>query len=398
MNETFRLGRMAGVRIGVNWTAAIMAALVAYLLADSYLPSRVAGQNRAVYWLVGIGVGTLFLASLLAHELAHAVVARHEGERVEGVTLWLLGGVTKLSDEPNTPGADFRIAIAGPVTSLLIGGLITIGGLISRSLAGPELLTAALLWLGWINIFLAVFNLLPAAPLDGGRVLRAAVWARTADRQRGIQSANRAGVIMGWILVAFGVFDALAGALLGGLWLALIGVFVIGAARAEQQQAQITETFSGLRVRDVMNPDPVVVPGWLTVDAIIARFVSTHDATAYPVQDCDGDIVGLLQRDRILALTPGQRATTRADAVALPRTSVATANPEEPLGDLLARMTTRSASRHALVFAGDTLVGIVSLADINEASVRIRLGLSARTAENDAGNPAMAASRRTLRS
>lgn len=143
MNDTFRMGRVAGVRIRVNWTAAITAALVAYVLADTYLPRQVAGHGTATSWLVGVIAGGVFFASLLAHELAHALAARHEGIRVDGITLWLLGGATRLDGEPATARADLGVAAAGPATSLFLGGVFAITGFITRWLGGPELLSAA---------------------------------------------------------------------------------------------------------------------------------------------------------------------------------------------------------------------------------------------------------------
>lgn len=388
MNETFRLGRVAGIRIGVNWTTAITAVLVAYLLAHTYLPHQVAGRNTAIYWLVGVIAGSVFFVSLLAHELAHALAARHEGIRVEGITLWLLGGATRLDGDPTSAAADMRVAAAGPVTSLFLGGLFLGGGFATQVVGAPELVSAPLIWLGWINIFLAVFNLLPASPLDGGRILRAAVWAATGDRTRGTASADRAGVILGWALVAFGALNILAGAGLAGLWLGLIGVFLIAAARSDEQRAYVAHVFRDVRVGDVMEPDPPTVPAWLTLDAVIDRFINNYDHVAYPVTDFSGDVIGLLPRERILRLAPHLRAATRVDSVMTARSVIVTASPEEPLIDLIARMNARSRTNEALVFADGALVGIVSRQDIRDTAMRIRLGLTPRTQKSAAASAA----------
>lgn len=375
MNNTFRLGRIAGIRVGVNWSAAIMTLLVAYLLADSYLPHEVKGYSGRIYWLVGIAAGVAFVGSLLAHELAHALVARRNGIEVKGITLWLLGGVTTLDGEPKTAGADLRTAIAGPVTSVLLGGIFTAAGIAVHAYHGPGLLGTPLLWLGFINIFLGIFNLIPGAPLDGGRVLRASVWAATGDRARGVSAADRAGVVVGWAFVAIGTVNMLAGAWLGGFWLAMIGVFLIGGARTEQRQAEISHTFDGIRVADIMSSPPITVPGWLTVDAVIARYVATCEHSAYPLHDLDGTITGLLRLDRIANVPDVQRSTTRVDTIAVPRAAIPVAHPDEPVTSLIERMSARPNIRYAFVFSAGALVGIVSQSDIRMASLRHRLGL-----------------------
>lgn len=387
MKDTFRLGRIAGIRVGLNWSAAIMTLLVAYLVAVDYLPHEVQGYGERVYWLVGGAAGILFVASLLAHELAHAVVARRNGVQVEGITLWLLGGLTRLDAEPKTARADLATAVAGPITSLLVGGIFTAGAVADRAFGGPDLLGTPLLWLGFINIFLAVFNLLPVTPLDGGRVLRASVWAITGSRARGAATANRAGVIAGWAFVAVGALNMLVGALLGGLWLAMIGAFIIGAARTEQRQAAGNTAFEGLRVSDVMSSAPVTVPGWLTVAAVIDRYVATGLHSAYPVYDFDGTITGLLLLDRVARIPAEARATARVDRIAIPRAAIASGRPDEPLKALVERMAAHRAAGYALVFTAGALVGIVSRSDIRAAAVRGRLGLSVgREAERESGS------------
>ena len=233
MKQTMPLGRVAGIRIGGHWSVLAMVVLIGWLLGAQVLPGLVPHQSAAVYWAVAVPGAVAFLAALLAHELAHSLVARHHGVPVTSITLWALGGVSELGGEPPTARADLLIAAAGPATSLATG--LVFGGLAAavRAGGGPVIAVATLGWLAVMNVFLAVFNLLPGAPLDGGRILRAVLWMRHGDRARATQSAAAAGRVLGAVLIAAGVAELLFWGDADGLWLALIGMFVMSAATAE---------------------------------------------------------------------------------------------------------------------------------------------------------------------
>jgi Zn-dependent protease len=204
----------------------------------------------------------LFVAAVAAHEIAHAIVARRRGVTVRSVTLWMLGGITELEEDPPTAAADLQIAIAGLVTSLAAGIVFGGAAVLARFLDGPAVFTAALAWLSLMNVTLAVFNLLPGAPLDGGRILRGLLWKRHGDRQRASRAAARSGQVLGTGTAAIGVLELLAWRdMAGGLWLMLIGWFLVTAARAEQQSEAVRAALAGLRVGDVMLPEPRVAGG-----------------------------------------------------------------------------------------------------------------------------------------
>ncbi|HET9877256.1 MAG TPA: site-2 protease family protein, partial [Mycobacterium sp.] len=225
MRSTVKLGRIAGVEVGAHWSVlAIVVLLVAGL--SMHFPQVVAGYPWGAHLLAAVVTVTLFVLSLLAHEMAHAIVAQRNGVQVDGITLWLLGGVARLRGEAATPGADFRISAIGPLTSLLLAGVFAgAAGLVDW--AGiSDLVAAALTYLAVINVVLAVFNTIPAAPLDGGRILRAAIWAWRGDRLTATVVAARAGRIFGFVLIALGVLQAIGGAGIG-LWWVLLGLFVV---------------------------------------------------------------------------------------------------------------------------------------------------------------------------
>jgi Zn-dependent protease len=235
MHETFRLGHIAGIRVGVHWSVLVIFLIIAVGLSEGRLPEAHPGRSLWQYWLVGILTALVFFASLLAHEVAHAVVARRNGMEADSTTLWLLGGAARLKDEAPSPGAELRVAGVGPLVSLVLGIVFAALAAVLVALGLSGLTVEAVVWLAWINVLLAVFNALPAALLDGGRLLRAFVWWRTGNRLRATSVATSAGRVLGWLLVALGLYEVLLGAL-GGLWLALIGWFLIAAATVEGGQ------------------------------------------------------------------------------------------------------------------------------------------------------------------
>ena len=256
MKQTMPLGRVAGIRIGAHWSVLVMVVLIGWLLGAQVLPGLAPHEPAAAYWAVAVPGAVAFIAALLAHELAHSLVARRHGVPVTSITLWALGGVSELGGEPPTARADLLIAAAGPATSLAAG--LVFGGIaaVVRAGGGPVIAVAALGWLALMNVFLAVFNLLPGAPLDGGRILRAALWMRHGDRARAAQSAAAAGRVLGAVLIAAGAAELLLWGDAGGLWLAVIGMFVMSAATAEATAGTATAALAGLRVSDVMTPGP----------------------------------------------------------------------------------------------------------------------------------------------
>ncbi|MER5358606.1 site-2 protease family protein [Streptomyces sp. NPDC002785] len=364
MRATFTLGRIAGVRIGVHWSVLFIFGIIAFGLAQSRLPQVYPGHAPVVYWLAGLGAAVVFFASLLAHELAHAVVARRNGVVVDDIVLWLLGGVARLKSEASSPGAELRIAGVGPLVSLLLGGLFVLGTWLLTLASAPGLLVEVVAWLAGINLLLAVFNALPAAPLDGGRLLRAFLWWRTGDRLRATAGATTAGRVLGCLLVVLGLVVFMRGGGFGGLWLALIGWFLIAVASAEGRQAQMRGVLAGVPVRDVMTRDPLTVPAALTVADLLADPLYRYRHSAFPVTGVDGALVGLVTLDgaRQVPLEKSGAVTVGEVMVPLSRTTVA--GPDDSVADLLPRIEP-GAEHRVLVMDEGRLIGILSLSDIS---------------------------------
>jgi Zn-dependent protease len=368
MSASFRLGRIAGVPVGVNWSVLVIFALIAAGLSAGQFPNAYPDRSPWAYALAGISAAVVFLLGLLAHEVSHAVVAQRNGIPVKGITLWLFGGVAELQGEADSPGKELRIAGVGPLVSLLLGGVFA--GVAALLAAGDadSLVVGTFGWLAGINVALAVFNILPAAPLDGGRLLRAALWKARGDRTWAAVVSARAGRVLGWLLIAFGLVQFLLGAAFGGLWLALIGWFLLGAAGAEERQAQVGEALAGVRVSDVMSTDPQTVPADLRVAEFIDRYLLGYRHTAFPLAE-DGRPVGLVSLERVSQVPPDQRDRVGLREVACNEKDLTITNPEERLTDLLPRLS-QCADGRALVVTEGRLVGIVSPSDVNRAMLR----------------------------
>jgi Zn-dependent protease/CBS domain-containing protein len=360
------LGRIAGIRVAANWTLLIVVALLVLGLAGGVFPREYPGLAASWYLVAALVGAVLFLVSLLAHELAHALVARRAGIAVESITFWLFGGVARLAGDAGTPVAALWIALVGPLTSLALAGIFAVAASVLRGAEAPSVVAGVPGWLAWTNLGLALFNLLPGAPLDGGRVLRALLWMRNGDRDRSAQTAARAGRVLGVVLVGLGVFQIFSGLGASGLWIAFIGWFLGGAARAEEQLATARGTLAGVRVGDAMTPSPVAVPALATVDEVLADITTRLRFTSLPVLDERGALVGLVTLRRLREVPPERRATTRVATVACPRQDLVTVAPDEPLAELLGRVSAGE-DRRALVLDGGRLVGIVSPADIMRA-------------------------------
>lgn len=363
VRATFVLGRIAGIRIGVHWSVLFIFGLIAFGLSEGRLPETYPGHAWAVYWSAGLCTAVVFFASLLAHEVAHGVVARRNGVEVDDIVLWLLGGAARLKSEAAGPGAELRIAGVGPLVSLLLGGLFALAAWLLDLASAPGIVVEMVAWLAGINVLLAVFNVLPAAPLDGGRLLRAYLWWRTGDRLRATVGATAAGRVFGWVLVALGLVLFMRSGAFGGLWLALIGWFLITAATAEGRQAQLRGALAGVPVRDAMTPQPLTVPADATVADLLSDVRYRYRHSAFPVTE-DGTPLGLVTLDSARKV-PGADAgsvTVRDVMVPLPQTTVA--EPDSPLADLLPRMEP-GAEHRVLVVEQGRLVGILSLSDVS---------------------------------
>jgi Zn-dependent protease/CBS domain-containing protein len=358
-----RLGRIAGVEVRLHWTWGIAASLLALGLADGVFPGEVAGLSSGTYYAMGVVTAVLFFVSLLLHELGHALQARQEGIPTRGITLWMLGGVAQSAADFETPGTEARVALAGPAVSAVLGAGLIVAGQVPGL---PDAAAAVLEWLGWTNLLLLAFNLLPALPLDGGRVLRAALWRLHHSRLRATREAVLVSRVLSSALVALGVLGFLAGAGFSGLWLAFVGWFVMSAAGGEVPLAESRAVLAGVRVADVMTPNPITIAPSATA-AELRDLARRTRHTVFPVLDEYGHAVGLvsaLSAERLPARRRGW-VTVRDLLAEIPDPLLIHAE-----ADLLSAVPALRANplhRAAVLHAG-RLVGVLSLSDVMRAA------------------------------
>jgi Zn-dependent protease/predicted transcriptional regulator len=350
------------VEIGVNWSWIVVFALITWSLAAAVFPSQDPGRSRAAYIVMAVIAAALFFASLLAHELGHAVTARREGMELDGITLWLFGGVARFKGRFPSAGAELRIAVAGPAVSLVIGAVCS---LLAWGVALPSSVDGVLAWIGYVNLILLVFNLLPALPLDGGRVLRALLWGAKADFAWATNVAATIGRGFGYLLIGGGIALFVFQGAFSGAWLAFIGWFLLGAATAEQRYVAARQALAGLRVSDLMTPDPITVPSDHTLGEFIDDVAWERRHTTYPVMD-DGHVAGLLAFRCVSSVPRDQWDARNVQSCMIPAAEVPTLRPDTAAIDALVELSGSTANR-GVVLDGGRLVGILSAADLARA-------------------------------
>ncbi|MGZ4271816.1 MAG: site-2 protease family protein [Solirubrobacteraceae bacterium] len=359
--STLRIGRLAGVPIGVHPLWLVIVALITLSLGRDYFPSEAPGLGEGAAYLLGLASALTLFLGILLHELGHAVVARRHGLEVEEIDLWLLGGIARMTGEPQAPGDELRFALAGPaVTAVVLAVLAAL-----RLLAGGALadwLRAFVDYQLYVNAAILAFNLLPAFPLDGGRVARALLWRRMGAREPATALAARIGRGFGIGLVAFGLVS-FAGGAVGGLWMALLGGFLIVVAGAEAQNTLLERSFAGRTVESLMTAPAATLRGDLTVQEGVVVGFARHLYSAFPVVDADDRALGVVMIDDIRAVAPLRRGQVTVAEVARRDPALMVA-PDTPATALLARPAFQHTGRAVVVDGEGRPLGIVSVTDI----------------------------------
>jgi Zn-dependent protease/CBS domain-containing protein len=363
MNGNLTLGRLGGVQVRLNWSWFVVFALIVWSLAASVFPSQNPELSDRVHLAMAVVAALVFFASVLLHELGHAWQARREGLEIDGITLWLFGGVAQFKGAFPNPGAEFRIAIAGPLVTLGLGA-----GFVLLALAGlPSSVDGVAAWLGYINLFLLVFNLIPALPLDGGRVLRAALWRARGDLGWGTRVAAEIGRGFGYLFIALGVAMFIFEGSFSGAWLAFIGWFLLQAATAEARYVATDQALAGLQVRDLMARSPVTVDPDLTVGRFMDEIARSRRFTTYPVVDRSGRPIGLLAFSSVAAVPRSEWDTRRVRESMIPLDQVPLLAEGTRAVDALADLSSRPGANRGLVVDNGHLEGLLSITDLARA-------------------------------
>jgi Zn-dependent protease/CBS domain-containing protein len=363
--KRINLFKLHGFQVSIDPSWIILAILIAWSLSTGLFPFRVKNLSVQTYWLMGIiGAMGLFL-SIIAHEFSHSIVARNYGMPMKGITLFIFGGVAEMGDEPPSPKAEFMMAIAGPLSSIAIAlvfyGIYRtgLGGVFSKPVVG------VVGYLAWINFILAAFNLIPAFPLDGGRVLRSIIWAVKGNLRKATRISSNIGAGFGILLIVYGVFSILLANFVGGMWWCLIGMFLHGAAKNSYQQMVVRNALKGEPLERFMKPDPVTVNPSLSVDQLVEDYVYKFHFKMFPVVENGSRLVGCVTTRQIKEVPREKWFEMKVGDIAVQCAGENTIDAGTDAVEALSVMH-RSGNSRLMVVQNSRLVGVIALKDMLE--------------------------------
>jgi Zn-dependent protease/predicted transcriptional regulator len=348
------------IKVDISWL--FLAALITWSLASGLFPEYYKDLPPAAYWWMGAAGAVGLFLSIIVHELVHSLVARYYGIPMKGITLFIFGGVAQMGDEPPNPKTEFMMAVVGPLSSFLIGIFSFLLYYLGEKNSWPVTVNGVLAYLAWLNTVLAVFNLIPAFPLDGGRILRSALWNWKKDLRWATRIAAQIGSGFGIVLIIMGIFYIFKGNFVSGVWWFLIGLFLRSTAQMSYQQLLARNLFTAKKVKDLMVKNPVTVPRSISLAEFVNEYVYKHHFQMYPVLSF-GKLTGCISINQVASIPREEWAEHTVGAVALPCSEEITVGPEEDANKALAIMN-RTGNSRLLVVDGDQLVGIIALKDM----------------------------------
>lgn len=372
MPGSFRLGKIFGIEIAVHVSWLLIVVLLTWSLATGWFPTLYKGWSSATYWVVSLLAVLLLFASVLLHELAHSLVARRRGLPVKNITLYIFGGVSNIEQEPKSPGVEFQMSFVGPLTSLLLGGLSFL--LLLAIGRGTSPLSAILGYLAVTNVLLGIFNLIPAFPLDGGRVLRSIIWKISGNVRTATRAAAFVGQGIAYLIILVGFYFIFGGDIIDGVWLGLIGWFLLSGAQSANSQARVEAVFKGVKVSEVMNATPATVPANISLQKLVDEFLLPHGwHSAFVVQG--EQLAGLITLSDIRHTPREEWAQTPVGFVMTPLERLHSVTPQQSLNEVLPLMVAQSVNQVPVVEDG-RLLGTLSREDIVRfMEIRRSLGL-----------------------
>ncbi|MEJ2718054.1 MAG: site-2 protease family protein [Deltaproteobacteria bacterium] len=353
----FHILTISGIKINVDYSWIIIFVLVLWGISAGYFPHFFPGYTTQLYWIAGFIATMLFFASILIHELAHSLVALRMGIQIPDITLFIFGGISRLSEEPSDPRAELKIAIAGPLMSFALAAIFWFIKVLIQG-ETPSLIVAIFHYLAWINVALGVFNLVPGFPLDGGRVLRAILWWRTGSLEGATKWASDIGKGFAWALMILGAFEIFAGHLIAGIWLVFIGMFLRGIASAGYQEVMMKQSLEGVRVKEVMVENVVTVDPDMHLEDLSEKFFFKHGHGGYPVVQ-DHRALGLVSLAQVKDIPSEERGWKTVRDVMVPINEQIEIGPEDSLVDALKKMSDTRSGR-LLVMDRDRMAGMIT--------------------------------------
>ncbi len=354
--------RLFGFEVKVDPSWLILAVLITWSLARGLFPAYYEGLSTAAYWWMGVaGTLGLFLA-IVFHELSHSLIARRRGLPMKGITLFIFGGVAEMSDEPENPKTELVMAAAGPVSSIVLGLFFLLLRMAAKAGGWPVPVLGVVTYLAFINFILAAFNLLPAFPLDGGRILRSLLWQRQGSLRRATRISSRIGGWFGMLLIVIGAFNFIGGNFIGGAWWFLIGLFLRSAAQTAYRQVVVRKTLEGEKVERFMNRDPVTVPAEATVEELVNDYIYRHHFKMYPVLEGER-LTGCVTTRQVKEIPREEWPKRRVGELVDGCSAENTVNPETDAVTALTVMN-RTENGRLLVVENGRLAGLITLKDL----------------------------------
>ncbi len=360
--KKINLFKLAGFQVSIDLSWFIIAILLAWTLGGVYFPQSYEGLSWQTYWIMGIAGALGLFASIVLHELSHSLVARQNGLAIKGISLFIFGGVAEMEEEPEKPPVEFKMAIAGPAASVLIAVVCFGINAMGKAIGWPISVTGVFAYLGWINSILVVFNLVPAFPLDGGRVFRSLLWWWKDNLRWATRITSSTGSGFGIFLIVLGVMEFVAGSFVGGMWMVLIGMFLRGAAQQSYRQLMVREMLHGQPVSRFMETESKTVSPNTTVDDLVENYVYRYHFKMFPVLE-DGRLIGCVSTRQVKELGRDQWQQSTVRDLVQSCSDDTTVGPEEDAMYALAKMN-RTGNSRLMVADGGQLLGIIALKDL----------------------------------
>ncbi|MEM2872767.1 MAG: site-2 protease family protein [Nitrososphaerales archaeon] len=369
------VGKIMGVKIRLHYTWFIIFVFITWTLAAFYMPDQYPGLTYEVYWITGLVSSIILFSSVLFHELFHTYFALKKGISVPSITLFLFGGVTQIAEEPQDPGFEFKMAFAGPASSFLLSFIFGLAWLLALQLDLPPIITAPLNY-GWlINALLGAFNLIPAFPMDGGRILRAAIWKLKKDLIVATRIASNAGGAIAYLFIFFGLFLILFDGLILGFWFILIGWFIKSGAEASLNQTIISQALSDVKVADIMTKEVHTISPNASISDVVENYFYKYKHGGFPVVD-NGNLLGMLTTQDIRTVAKERWDILQVKDIMTSSEKLVKSQPEEPVADAFLKLSKRDIGRLPVVEDGK-LVGIITRSDIMHI-IRVKTELAVK--------------------
>lgn len=362
MRGSIVLGKIKGIEIELNLSWFVIFGLVTFTLATSFFPQNYPEWGGGIRWALGGIMSLMLFGSVLLHELSHSLVSIGLGIDVKKISLFIFGGVAQIEKEPDEPIKELKIAIAGPLMSVAIAVTSLVAVILLDSFGAPDIVTVPLVYISNVNFVLAIFNMVPAFPLDGGRVLRAIIWKTKGDLESATRIASAAGGAFGYLLIFLGVFWVLTGNIINGIWFAFIGWFINQASQSSYQNMLMTDMFGKIKVKKFMSDNVITVNSHMSIQEMVDSYIYRYKYSSFPVKEGES-VIGIINIDRIRAVEKDAWNHTTVESITEKLGENLVVSPEDTVSTAMTKLFANGIGR-VLVMEGNKLVGIVSRTDI----------------------------------